>query len=194
MWIWMLVEGLGCAVAAAPLFLAWYLLRLRKADKRFPAGFFLFGLYLCGVAGVTGLPSLLYLVFSPTVQLVPFHELRADMMQYLLNVVLFLPAGFLLPLFWERYRGLKETALGGFLLSLAIECSQLFSYRTTDLNDLFTNTLGAVLGWMLWRCFGKTLGARAGAPWQAAALVWAAVFLWDAPVSGALWEILSGRW
>lgn len=194
MWIWMLVEGLGCAVAAAPLFLAWYILRLRKEDARFPAGFFLFGLYLSGVAGVTGLPSLQYIVFSPTVQLAPFHELRTDMVQYLLNVVLFLPAGFLLPLLWERCRGLKETALGGFLLSLAIECSQLFSYRTTDVNDLFTNTLGAVLGWALWRRFGKTLDTRTGSPWQAAMLVWAAVFLWDGPVSGALWEILSGRW
>lgn len=189
-WIWMLVEGIGCAAASAPLFLAWYFLRLRKADARFPVGFFLFGLYLSGVAGVTGLPSLQYITFSPTVQLVPFHELRADAMQYLLNVVLFLPAGFLLPLFWEKYRSLEKAALAGFLFSLAIECSQLFSFRTTDLNDLMTNTLGAVLGWMLWRAYGKTRGTQAGSPWLAAALVLLAVFLWDGPVSWFLWWLI----
>jgi glycopeptide antibiotics resistance protein len=64
--------------------------------------------------------------------------------------LLFIPFGFFLPLLWEQYRPLWKTVSCGFLLSLAIELSQLFNHRISDIDDLLTNTLGAFAGWLLW--------------------------------------------
>ena len=37
----------------------------------------------------------------------------------------------------------------GFTTSLSVELLQIFTYRATDVNDLITNTLGTVLGYIL---------------------------------------------
>ena len=74
-------------------------------------------------------------------------------MQLLLNIVLFMPLGFLLMRFLRRNIG--HTVIVGFLLSLTIELTQLSgfwgiypcSYRQFDVDDLLTNTLGALIGY-----------------------------------------------
>ena len=43
----------------------------------------------------------------------------------------------------------------GLLFSLFIECSQLLNNRSTDVDDLIMNTIGAVIGLMLYRIFDK---------------------------------------
>ena len=71
----------------------------------------------------------------------------------LLNILLFTPLGVLLRgIFGLR---LRWALLGGFGMSLFVETTQLTgtwglyacSYRVFDVDDLMTNTLGAVLGW-----------------------------------------------
>lgn len=70
---------------------------------------------------------------------------------YLLNIVLFMPLGFLLPAIWPQFRKMKNTIYAGFFFSLAIELSQLLNSRITDIDDLFTNTLGAIVGYVLYK-------------------------------------------
>ncbi|PFU83755.1 hypothetical protein COK91_05955 [Bacillus cereus] len=70
---------------------------------------------------------------------------------YLLNIVLFMPLGFLLPTIWPQFRKMKNTVCAGFFFSLAIELNQLLNNRITDIDDLFTNTLGAVVGYVLYK-------------------------------------------
>lgn len=67
----------------------------------------------------------------------------------LLNITLFVPLGFLLPLLLSKLFRKWYAALGaGFGVSLLIELSQFFTGRgMCDVDDLFTNTLGAMLGW-----------------------------------------------
>ena len=66
----------------------------------------------------------------------------------LLNVALFVPLGGLLPLLWKKCRKWYVTLPIGFGLSLAIELVQLaFCLGSCDVDDLFTNTLGAVIGY-----------------------------------------------
>ncbi|MGH0680056.1 VanZ family protein [Bacillus luti] len=76
---------------------------------------------------------------------------------YLLNIVLFMPLGFLLPTIWSHFRKMKNTVCAGFLFSLAIELNQLLNNRITDIDDLFTNTLGAIIGYLLYRAFKMIL-------------------------------------
>jgi glycopeptide antibiotics resistance protein len=81
-------------------------------------------------------------------------ELRHNpaVMQVALNVLLFAPLGFFLRLIWRR--GFVVTTLVGFLVSLAIETTQLTGvwgiypcgYRLFDVDDLIANTGGALLG------------------------------------------------
>ncbi|AIE78390.1 teicoplanin resistance protein vanZ [Bacillus cereus] len=70
---------------------------------------------------------------------------------YLLNILLFMPLGFLLPTIWPQFRKMKNTVCAGFFFSLAIELNQLLNNRITDIDDLFTNTLGAIIGYVLYK-------------------------------------------
>ena len=95
-------------------------------------------------------------IFDPNISLIPFVNgiLHSDY----LNVVMFIPLGFFLPLMWRKYHNGFETIKFGFYLSLFIELSQLFTrFRATDINDLITNTIGAALGWFIYFVFSKLL-------------------------------------
>ena len=68
----------------------------------------------------------------------------------LLNVALFMPLGFLLPLLAQKFKNSWIMLITGFGGSLLIELTQLALGRGMfDVDDLFTNTLGAMLGWAL---------------------------------------------
>ncbi|WP_059103630.1 VanZ family protein [Shouchella shacheensis] len=63
------------------------------------------------------------------------------------NIVLFLPLGFFLPLFFQNLRRLWKITVLGALLSFLIEIYQFtFTLRVSDIDDLILNTLGAFLG------------------------------------------------
>ncbi|HDR7633493.1 MULTISPECIES: VanZ family protein [Bacillus] len=79
---------------------------------------------------------------------------------YLLNIVLFMPFGFLLPTIWPQFRKMKNTVCAGFFFSLAIELNQLLNNRITDIDDLFTNTLGAIVGYIIYRVLFKMICKR----------------------------------
>ena len=93
----------------------------------------------------------------------PFHALKlflkADGLTFLkrlgylegagLNILLFVPFGYLLPLLWKRADRWRKVLLCGFALSLGIELIQLVTHLGMfDLDDLMNNTLGALLGWL----------------------------------------------
>jgi len=73
----------------------------------------------------------------------------------MLNIILFVPLGFFLPLLYKKYRHIGSVALVGFLLSLSIEIVQMFGRGATDINDLITNTVGACLGFFIYQLLSK---------------------------------------
>ncbi|MCI0156979.1 VanZ family protein [Leifsonia shinshuensis] len=86
-----------------------------------------------------------------------------------LNVVFFVPLGFLLRAILRR--GVAAAAIVGFGVSLLVETTQLTgvwgllhcAHRFFDVTDLATNTTGAVLGSLLARAFVRPGADRAGA-------------------------------
>ena len=65
----------------------------------------------------------------------------------LLNIILFLPFGFLLPYIWPKLNGWK-TILLAFCVSTIIEITQYFAHwGCLGLDDIFNNTLGACIGY-----------------------------------------------
>lgn len=65
----------------------------------------------------------------------------------ILNIVMFLPFGSFLPIYFKHFRKMQITVLAGFLMSLSIEIMQLFTLRATDIDDLIMNTIGALAGY-----------------------------------------------
>ena len=64
----------------------------------------------------------------------------------ILNIVCFIPVGLLVGLLFEKYRWAKAW-LVGLLVSLTIEFSQQIWHRGVfDVNDLFNNAFGALIG------------------------------------------------
>lgn len=76
-------------------------------------------------------------------------------MQYVLNVVMFIPLGYLISYLWPSMARVRYMILYGMGLSLLIELSQLLNQRATDIDDLIMNTIGALLGLALFKLFGK---------------------------------------
>ncbi len=73
----------------------------------------------------------------------------------MLNIIMFMPLGFLLPLNWSSFRSLRKVALTGLGFSALIEFFQLFNYRITDVDDLIMNTIGACVGYFIWTVFRR---------------------------------------
>ncbi len=68
----------------------------------------------------------------------------------LLNVAMFGPLGFLLPLMGKKFRKWYLTIPAGFGFSLAVELIQLILGRgICDVDDLFCNTLGTAVGYFV---------------------------------------------
>lgn len=85
------------------------------------------------------------------------------LLQVVMNVILFIPLGFLLAYRWRQ--SWWRAVLAAFGLSLAIELTQgtgLWGlvecpYRLADVDDLITNTVGGLVGWLLGRWLGRLL-------------------------------------
>lgn len=141
--------------------------------------------YLTDVFQVTGAGTIYHLRqygFEPGVtqmNLLPFSDPEYDLTANILNVVLFLPLGFLLPLLWPEWNRPIPVLLFGAAFSLLIEASQLLNIRNTDVDDILLNTLGAVIGLLLYRAFAarsKRKQPPAGAGRWEAVLYVAAMF------------------
>ena len=70
------------------------------------------------------------------------------------NVIGFIPYGFILPVITHRCRNGFFIILSGFALSLTVETIQLVTRSGCfDVDDLILNTLGGVIGYLLfWIC------------------------------------------
>ena len=119
-----------------------------------------FAVYIVAVFHITGVGTLYDGLtaeleeMKERINLIPFSN-KIDTIGYLLNVVLFVPLGFFIPLVWKQMGKLSNSLLAGAAFSILIELSQLLSYRGTDIDDLITNTLGAVIGYIMYKLWAR---------------------------------------
>ncbi|WP_251935550.1 VanZ family protein [Streptococcus sp. Marseille-Q0941] len=91
-----------------------------------------------------------------------FLQLFWIFLQNALNILLLFPLIFQLLYLIPALRKTKKVILFSFLLSLSIECTQLvldffFDFnRVFEIDDLWTNTLGGYLAWVLYKLLHKT--------------------------------------
>ncbi|MGN1015167.1 MAG: VanZ family protein [Butyricicoccus sp.] len=160
------IEVGSAAVFVVPVLLLIWLLRRRYGGIRRLVLVLLFALYLCAVLTVVGFPSVGHLQWDPNVQPVPMKGVAGNLREFGMNVLLFVPLGFFVPLLWRRGRSLGGILLTGFLFSALIEGAQLFCLRATDVNDLIANTAGAVIGWLISRIIWMRMPVRNVCGWM----------------------------
>nr|UWI48477.1 VanZ family protein [Clostridioides difficile] len=118
---------------------------------------FLFYIYLAlskaGIGSIWDIGRYDEIIRLNEINLIPFSSSGA--LTYILNIIMFMPLGFLLPLIWERFRNFISILWTGLGFSLAIEICQLFNRRATDIDDLMMNTIGAILGYFIWICINN---------------------------------------
>lgn len=147
------IETVSAAVVLIPILLIWK--KASSKNMKQYIYFIVFALYLSSVYTVVGLPSISYFRFDLTVNLIPIATMTGDMKNSVLNIILFIPLGIALPFLWDKFMSMKQVALFGFSMSLMIEILQIFTYRTTDVNDLITNTIGTIIGYFIIKGFIK---------------------------------------
>lgn len=134
--------------------------RARTADNRTILLRLVFVAYLAAVVAVTFFPFQVVIgkyaggMSFGSLHLLPLLQINPT--NFALNVILFVPFGLLFPLVNARGT-VGRTFVAGMLTSLAIEILQflhalsLDGGRTTDIDDLIANTLGAMVGYALLR-------------------------------------------
>lgn len=76
---------------------------------------------------------------------------------FLGNIMMFMPLGFFPPLLWRRVTR-KKAMLAGAGFSLTVELCQLLTSRGTDIDDLWLNALGVLLGFYLYQGTARYFG------------------------------------
>ncbi|MCR5640248.1 MAG: VanZ family protein [Lachnospiraceae bacterium] len=117
-----------------------------------------YGLFFAEALGRDGSRAMGY-------NLIPFHEihrylkyanqlgLQIVLMNLLGNILMFVPFGFLVPLFWRKEEHHPVIILlMGCLFSCVVEVIQLQTgLGTCDIDDVILNTVGTVFGYFLFR-------------------------------------------
>lgn len=164
----------------------------------------IFGFYLMAVFSVTGIPTVYTLNLDFGFNLIPLIDITNSPTAYIintvLNIILFIPMGFLLPSIWKEYRSVKKTVFMGFALSVTIEVLQIFTFRLTDIDDLITNTIGTVLGYYIGKMFSFRMPLKISTnnkdtsmkyePVIVLAVIFLISFFLKPFVSNTIWDIL----
>jgi len=96
-------------------------------------------------------------LFTELINVYRYAGLMPFIRLFLGNIAWFIPFGFLLPMLIKR-NSFRFIALIGFLFSLAIETAQFISFRgVAELDDLFLNTIGIVIGYFAFKLFSAHL-------------------------------------
>lgn len=143
------------------LFAAGTVIRVRRGawDKRRGLLQLAAAVYATAVLSLTVFPLNVtwgeYANQTPWIEQINFIPLLTADITMVPNVIMLVPAGFLLPLLFRNATSVSRVTLMTATVSLSVEVAQLLSYivlnngRSVDVNDLLANTLGGLAGYAL---------------------------------------------
>ena len=165
-------------IITIPIYLIIRIVIFKTKKKEFnwyhETGLFLFVIFLVGLASQTIIPKFEFGINGLGIiksgghetNLIPFKVLidtykevfvngyvNYFIINFLGNIIMFMPIGFFIPLLWKVSN--RKVIIIGFGSSLFIEICQLFLTRGTDVDDLILNTIGTILGLLLYRFLYK---------------------------------------
>ena len=142
-----LIEIVAAAVFIIPIWCIYNKLYFRS--WKITILYMVFGFYLTAVLALVGFPNIMSLKVELTVNIIPFVYMINDFSNACLNVLLFVPFGFFLPVLWKEFRNAKKVFIAGFAMTSFIETSQIFTGRATDIDDIITNIAGTLIGYFI---------------------------------------------
>lgn len=174
-----IVNMIPYMVIAVPIYLIVRFLMLRKSSRKFnlyhEIALLIFVIFVVGLASQTVIPKIelgingninilkngthginllpLKVLFETYREVFINLNINYFIINFLGNIIMFMPIGFFIPLLWEIPD--KKIIIVGFLFSLFIEVCQLFLNRGTDVDDLILNTLGTILGLLVYKFLYK---------------------------------------
>lgn len=87
----------------------------------------------------------------PFVHLMDYVIFREAMINLIGNITMFIPIGVIFPIVYKELDTPKKAIMAGIAFSLCIEILQLPFYdRVTDIDDLWMNSVGYVMGYALY--------------------------------------------
>ena len=96
-----------------------------------------------------------------TLNIIPFNWNEIGLYQFVVekipNILLFIPFGFFVPAVYKSKRNIWKTMFIVFLTTFGIEFLQYFMGRLADIDDVITNFLGGLIGYILFLAFNKLL-------------------------------------
>lgn len=166
-------------IIAVPIYLIIRFLMLRKSSRKFnlyhEIALLIFVIFIVGLASQTVIPKIelgingninilkngkhginllpLKVLFETYREVFINLNINYFIINFLGNIIMFMPIGLFIPLLWEIPD--KKIIIVGFLFSLFIEVCQLFLNRGTDVDDLILNTLGTILGLLVYKFLYK---------------------------------------
>ena len=86
-----------------------------------------------------------------------FYLLEVALVNLIGNLIVFIPLGLFLPLFWKRCNSYGWTMIYSVFTIVVIEVLQLFTLRgSCDIDDLILNVVGVSIGYICYR-IGKRI-------------------------------------
>jgi glycopeptide antibiotics resistance protein len=161
--------GIALVVFVGVLLLVYNLIaKIRKRNKlAIPVGrlllYAVFIIYIVVVVGATMLRYRMHSFSGEMGEIYPLfysykeawnHFSAREWRNIILNIMMFVPFGFLLPLVLKKFQAFWKTYLAGFIFAFLIEMTQLLlNLGICELDDLMDNTVGALIGYGLYRFF-----------------------------------------
>ena len=163
---------LTVTLCAAPAAALWRILRIRQLHKQglvsspwHEVGMIVFAAFCAALASQTIIARVWQLPSFRLINIIPlrvFYDTYTEavirgnflplMLNFVGNILIFSPLGFLVGLLFRKPSAGK-IALVGFSVSLCAELFQLFSERCSDIDDLWLNTIGALSGYAIYLLF-----------------------------------------
>ncbi len=113
----------------------------------------LYGLEPRGFGDIVLMPQILRYILNGHLDWL-WRSAKSISPQLLLNVVLFVPLGLAMPFICKK-SSLLKASLTGLSISFIVEFVQFFIGRSCETDDLICNTLGAVVGYLLYLLIKK---------------------------------------
>lgn len=73
------------------------------------------------------------------------------------NIMLFIPLGFFIPIVLKNKRKLYKTSVIALGMAFSVEFFQYFIGRSSDIDDIITNILGAIIGYLIFKVLNNFL-------------------------------------
>lgn len=133
---------------------------LKIDSKKFFGAIFMYTYMYILFSDITGIPQIRDIISimnfgmnKSNINIIPLSD--GITFEFILNIILFIPFGFIISFLGDGNPGIKKVMIYGFLLSLFIEISQIFTYRASDINDIISNSIGSIIGYIFYSIFFK---------------------------------------